>query len=1144
MELEKEQESNDFSTNLSDISENEDELPVKEIENEDELPVRGIANLFGKLSNKIESGGDIKISENEDDKPVKGIANLFRKLSNKIGKEGEIKKSKKLDLTKSNINENVEKDFDIIPSNKSTDGNEVSNLGTDKTSNSVLSDVSRNESEEDEPGLILSDNEEKARKQKRQYSTPLSHDVKERHMYDYKPMCPPRFTSNSYRSESNYPEAFHVRERIASKDGGSYVRYYTQNAEYDDSSYFSQSEPSAHRDYSEELKYYKYRDHKRRDKSLDKEYYDEHTPEKRRDNRKKDGHISKKSRKDREAPVNDDSYERENRKRKYEKYGSHNKLENDYEEKPASKHTYEAERKSRRRRRRKSSSHEEMSDDSCIIEEDLRDVRKKRSKKGKKSEKDISIIESSEDDNEKTTRKSEEKNIRSKKEFSKERNGKRNRSKGERSLERTGHKTDINKIDNGQKRISDEHKISEHRKEKKYDRSKRIDRETENLNELKEKTTTKSENVSSSKNSESSHDAALWVTLQNMAKLHNEKYKEFKNNPLKYPNYKEEYDLFSKLQTEKKSEFGESSKELDLDQEWELYWPKRLNEIVKEKWVTKKEEFIKNKNSMKLYIDKKNSSSMKPLTKVNIKCSDKSKKQDDDKVQKNPNTLKKVTNHTQLSAPSSAHVDIPTKVSNIELKYDLVNETVPVNKENCLQQSNSSHSVNQPCKKDVKTEVLEKNVSAVDSIEKGKVSTVDDGIVWLLRFLLTLKKNLASLIGPIEGLYNEAIEFQNKGISPIKILDDSGHKMVLQLVVNKFVNIINSDNLSMGEKALYGKIMEQLNNLIKGGSQINTKQQVESQDKTKTKEKYPKSFNNEDSYVVNDDNRKVQIESQDNNQIKEEYHTSFNNEDSYVSNDYNRKAQVESQENQIKEEYYRTFNKGDYYNPNDYNRKPQIDSQENQIKEEYHRSYNREDSYAFNDFNHKEQKESQHSHMKEEYRQNFNNHNSYNFNDYNRKAQIESQGNQIKEEYPRSYNRDNSCDFQDYNHRLQVESQDNRMKGEYHKSIKKEDPNVYKDYNHTRDKYQENIPKEHANNFQKDEDYQGIQEAKQIMESQDLNDEEIDDIARKTMGRNSDEMIKFIEHALTYKGINVESKEKLRSIFMSVREKQFGIIGS
>lgn len=1081
MELENEQESNDLSSKLSDISENEDELPIKEIENEDdELPVRGIANLYSKLSNKIESAGPgSKVSETEDEKPVKGIANLYRKLSSKIGNEVEIKKSTKLDLGKNNVSENIEKKNEVNHSKKNTAGNGVSNLGTDKTSNSVLSDVSKNESDEDEPGLILSDDEEKVRKQNHLYSIPLSQDVKERHTYDYKSMCPPRYTTNIYRSsESNYPDAFHVRERITSKDGGSYVRY----TEYDDSSYFSQSEPNAHRDYSEELEYYKYRDIKRRG-SIDREYYDDHTSEKRRDHRKKDRRKSKKSRKDKEVSDNDDIYERESKKRKYEDKGSHNKLDSEYDERPTSKRTYEAERKSRRRRRRKnSSSYEDMSD--CIIEADLRDVRKKRSKKGKKYEKEISIIDSSEEDYESEE---QERYSRSKKSCSKERyrSRKRSISKAERGLERTSHKTDVYTIDS-EARIDDEHKISEHRKEKK-------------LNEFKEKTIPKSENVSSSKISDSNHDAALWVTLQNMAKVHNEKFKEFRTNPLKYPNYKEEYDLFSKLHAEKKSEFGESSKELDLDQEFrELYWPKRLNEIVKEKWVTKKEEFIQNQNSMKLYLEEQKSSSIKPLTKENIKCLDESRKQDDKKIKKNPST-----NDTQLSAHLSTGVNMATKVSNMELKSDLVIETVPVNKENSLQQSNSSHKVNQSCTENVKKEVLEGNVSTAPSTVKEKVPAVDDGIVWLLKFLLTLKEYLASLIGPIEGLYNEAIELQNKGVSPIKILEDSGHKMVIQLVVNKFVTIINSDNLSMGEKTLYGRIMEQLNNLINGENQIKigTKQQVECKD--------DKNIIKEETYVGNIDNRKVQMAPQNNNQIKKE--------DTFVFNDYTHKAQVDSQNDQI------NCNKGDNYNPINYNHKAQVEVHD-------YGNYNRDNSYEFKNYNLKEQIESQHSHINH---QSFNNHNFYNFNDYNRNAQIEAS--QIKEEPSRSYNRNDTWEFQDYNHRI---------KEEYHTSIIQEDPYIYKDYNRMRDNYQENISKQHANDIQNDRNYHRIQETGQNREFQDLNDEEIDHIARKTMGRNSDEMIKFIEHSLEYKGINVESKEKLRSIFMSVREKQFGIIGS
>merc|ERR1711874_391347 len=154
------------------------------------------------------------------------------------------------------------------------------------------------------------------------------------------------------------------------------------NSEFDDSNYFSQSETSSHRDYSEELKHYKYRDRKKRDWSPDKEDY---KAERRVDNRKKDRHSRKKRKKDKERSYDSDLDE---------KYGSYDISENELEERRDGEFSYKNERKSKRKKR--SYSHE-MSDEYLTPEKELRGVRKRRSKKEKRYEKEISKRDRSRD---------------------------------------------------------------------------------------------------------------------------------------------------------------------------------------------------------------------------------------------------------------------------------------------------------------------------------------------------------------------------------------------------------------------------------------------------------------------------------------------------------------------------------------------------------------------------------------------------------------------------------------------------------------------------------------------------------------------------------------------------------------------------
>ncbi|CAL4105779.1 unnamed protein product, partial [Meganyctiphanes norvegica] len=674
---------------------------------------------------------------------------------------------------------------------------------------------------------------------------------------------------------------------------------------------------------------------------------DEYKTERRSDSGKKDRHSRKKSRNGRERSMNND--EGRIGKRVYEK--------NDYDESPDRELYYEGERKSKRRKRR-GNSHEEMSDE-CVIEEtELRDVRKRRSKKGKRYEKDMSNRDKSEDRDIRSYRDRSEEYDGSKREGSvekysrsknnkKERNERKNRSKRERSSEQTGYKSDVDDYNEHKIRNSDELRLQ--RKERKYDIIKRSDKENDDLNRITEKSTYSFDNCrSSSRTSETTHDAELWVTLQNMARIHNEKFKEYFVNPLKYPSYKEEYDLFCEIQSKKASQVGESSKEQNLSQEWEIHWPKRLKEIIKEKWVRKKEEFLKNKDAMK-----HNTSSLSKVTNTNINDLGKSIEKEDKKKSEPPTLLKQETHHSQLSTHSTANVNISTKVCNIESEPDSVNETVPVKSENYLQSQNSSLSFNQSCKENLEKEVVVKKDIVVENPERGKVSKVDDGIVWLLRFLLTLKSELGSLIGPIEDLYNEAINFQKKSVSPMKIFEDSATKLLLQLVVNKFITNVNNDNLSLDVKALYGKIIDQLNHLINGENQINNK--------------------------------------------------------------------------------------------------PQKEFQENKMKDGYHNSYIKEDPYV------------------------------------------------IKENNSRKEScRDNSIN--DY-------------------------PTVFK----KNEDYQENI---------KQEEFKSNYESNKNLESQNLSDEDIENIALNTMGRNTSDMITFIKNVISYKGYTVDRDEKLMHIFLSVREKQ------
>lgn len=380
MEFENEKEDNS-NMNLSDISENEDEVSGKEIEkldeklsevdeneeeneNEDEnTNYKNCNSIFETLRKINRNNKDLDITSNKSKDEIKGSNLRNDKISNPVrgnvnkdeidedepgiilsdisDDDDKYKHSNSLTKTISNINKK-DNDSDITLVNNSKD--EI------RKSNSALSDANKHECDEDEPGLILSDvsdDEYNSRKKNQKDSNSLSHGIKEKHNHDYKPMFPPKYTSNIYRSVRNYPEAF--GESIVSEEPGSYGRYYTEskllpNNEYDDSNYFSQSETSSHRDYSEELKYYKYRDRKKRDWSPDKEYYDDYKTERTIDNGKKSRHSRKKRRKDREISIDSDL---DDKKR------SHDVSENEVDEKHDSEFFYKSEKKIKKKEKEK-----------------------------------------------------------------------------------------------------------------------------------------------------------------------------------------------------------------------------------------------------------------------------------------------------------------------------------------------------------------------------------------------------------------------------------------------------------------------------------------------------------------------------------------------------------------------------------------------------------------------------------------------------------------------------------------------------------------------------------------------------------------------------------------------------------------------